>query len=296
MRSGSQEWVAANREKKVRDDKAKTAAISSMNCDFPKVDSMGTISRWVFLLATGLATTGVLGIAQEKPDHIAARRLPGGGVADPAGLIGYWPNSAGGIDALDLGFGKVLWSNNDANIPFIATNNHLIARASVPDKPNQFRVVVLEAKDGKRVMDSKPIELDDWVRVGVERGHSFTAAARLESDRLYLAWEARAWYDRGAAPSEEQEKEARKHAFGAVRIDLRSGKVEKLKAAAPGLPLERASEKAGDLMITVELGTPSRTNEPGVEVRSRTLHAADASGKTVWSREIAPLKEFLPLK
>jgi hypothetical protein len=41
--------------------------------------------------------------------------LPGGGIADPDGKVGYFPSVAGGIEAVDLATGKVLWDSREAN-------------------------------------------------------------------------------------------------------------------------------------------------------------------------------------
>src|SRR5258708_1768646 len=86
-------------------------------------------------------------VAQEKKELTAPRHLPGGGVADPAGKVGFFPSKAGGIDALELASGKLLWSSKDADRPLVATADRLFAQAGTS---NQVRVLVLDTtKQGK---------------------------------------------------------------------------------------------------------------------------------------------------
>ena len=60
---------------------------------------------------------------QEKKKATPAVLLPGPGVADPAGKVGFFPSTTGGIDALDLANGKLLWTSKDANRPLLAAGN-----------------------------------------------------------------------------------------------------------------------------------------------------------------------------
>src|ERR1019366_7100571 len=107
---------------------------------------------------------------QEKQEPQTPRHLPGGGVADPAGKTGFVPNPSGGIDALDLATGKLLWSSKDANRPLFATADRLFAQAG---SLNEIRVFVLDTKEGKRVVESAPIKMPYWVSVQTAYGLSF---------------------------------------------------------------------------------------------------------------------------
>src|SRR5689334_20206779 len=91
--------------------------------------------------------------AQDFPP-IGPRELPGGGVASPDGKVGYFPSAAGGIDALDLAKGAVLWSSKDASQPLLATESRLFARSSA----GGLRVVALDVgNNGKRVFETQPV-------------------------------------------------------------------------------------------------------------------------------------------
>jgi hypothetical protein len=248
----------------------------------------------VMVLAMPLVGFG----ASEKASLVSPQVLPGGGVADPDGKVGYFPNTTGGIDTLDLASGKLLWSTQDANRPLLATNDRLYARAQVKDAANQVRVVVLDAKQkGKRLLESKSVVFPGWVSVGVAYGRSFAATARLADGSLLLAWEARGWYSGGARPTPEVERAARKEASGVARIDLRSGQVEHVanekipKDMPPRVPGELRTAKVGDRVFAITDKSAANPRQPFQ--RQRLLRAVDASGKVLWERAIAA-PVFLP--
>ncbi len=144
------------------------------------------------LVATGF-------VAGQGDKKVTPKQLPGPGVADPAGRIGYFRNTTGGIDALDLGSGKLLWASKDASRPLLASADRVFAHQEVAGKPSQFRVVVLDStKEGKTVLETEPIALPDWASVAVAYGRSYRSGARLDGNDLYVAWEARAFYAGGA--------------------------------------------------------------------------------------------------
>jgi hypothetical protein len=246
----------------------------------------------LFLLGPGILD------ASEKDGILTARLLPGGGVFDPAREVGYVPNPAGGIDALDLATGQLLWTREAVPGPLLATADRLYAQAPVKERANQVRVLALDTtQKGKVVRESEPITFPEWVMVGVAYGRSFRSTACLEQETLYLVWEARAWYAGGAAPPPEVERAARKEASGVAHIDLKSGRVEMLTGnqVPQGIPLQIPAEPA-----TVKVNGRVYTlvdrpgNKPGQPFqRERLLRAEDASGQVLWKRPIAA-PVFLP--
>lgn len=224
--------------------------------------------------------------------------LPGGGVADHNGKVGFVPNTSGGIDALDLASGKLLWDTKAAPQPLLATADRLLAQKLVPGKANQVRIVVLDTtQKGKQLLESQPVAFPDWVSVGVAHGRSFGSTARLTDDALLLTWQARAWYAGGARPTPEIERRARKAASGVVQVDLKTGKVRTLQGDSipKGMPLTvsaqvRAATVAGRAFSLVD----RPANLPGKPFqRKRSLRATDGSGKLLWERDIAA-PVFLP--
>jgi hypothetical protein len=232
--------------------------------------------------------------SQEKKKFTPATLMPGAGVADPAAKVGFFPNTTGGIDALDLANGKLLWTSKDAHRPLLASADRLFAQKNL-DKPNQIRVVILDStREGKRVLESETITLPDWVSVTVAYGRSYRSNARLDMNVLFLSWEARAFYAGGARPTPEIEKAARKEASGVLRIDLTTGKFEQLDKdkIAEFFPLANDvnNAKVGEMTLTVKDG-PAKNAKNRLQ-RQRLLQADDANG-TVWQHEIAA-PVFLP--
>jgi hypothetical protein len=157
------------------------------------------------------------------------------GVADAAGRTGFLANPAGGVDAVDLATGDLLWDSPDARRPLLAADDRLFTWA--PDKANGLRVVVLDlTHKGKRLLESEPVALPDWVHLDETTCRSFAARARLEKDRLTLEWEARA------------DGSPRRTAGGKASIDVETGKVEAAAAdkpfTPPPAPLPKELEKA----------------------------------------------------
>ena len=165
--------------------------------------------------------------------------LPGGAAA-PDGKTGYVTNPKGGIDAINLESGELLWETKDASRALAAFPKGLAAWALVPGKANSVRILVFDSK-GKRQRESDPVVFPDWVSVSLTYGRSFAAQAEIVKGDLLLSWEAHAFYAGGARPPPEVVKAAKKDASGTARINLETGKVEMLKAmvaTGPALPKE----------------------------------------------------------
>jgi hypothetical protein len=157
--------------------------------------------------------------------------LPGGTV-EPEGKIGYVTNPDGGIDAVNLQTGELLWDTKEANRPLVAFQQKLVAWSALPGKANSIRIAVFDGK-GKRLLQSDPVVFPEWASVGLTYGRSFSARAEIAKGSLLLHWEAHAFYAGGAPPPPEVVRAAKKDANGTARVNLESGKVEMLKAVVP---------------------------------------------------------------
>jgi hypothetical protein len=229
-------------------------------------------------------------VSAQDADGVAPVVLPGGGVADPAAKFGYVPGTGGGIDAIDLASGKIIWTTKDANRPLLATAERLFAQAPVPGKANQVRIVVFDTTDkGKKLRVSEPVTFPDWVSVRVAYGRSFASTARLHAKKLVYVWEARGWYAGGARPTPEIEKAARKAASGVLQADLSLNKWQVLTKGTPQhVPGDVQKAKVGKQTYII-------VDRPGLKTfqRRRTLRALDAGGAVLWEQEIAA-PVFLP--
>src|SRR5262249_55247437 len=97
------------------------------------------------LLRTSLAALFLGSAGHTAADQKPSAFIPGG-VAHRAGKTGYVQVPAGGIDALDLASGKVLWSFKEPCRPLALVGDRLICHAAEKGKANAVRLVVLDAK------------------------------------------------------------------------------------------------------------------------------------------------------
>jgi hypothetical protein len=255
------------------------------------------IAIYVFFgvgLALGLDSNVVA--QKNKPPTLHA--LPGNGVTDSGGKTGFFPNASGGIDALNLATGKVLWSSKEANLPLIVTPRHLFA---LEGSKNQLRVIKIDTgkKPGQRLFASPLIPLPNWASVDTAYGRSFRSSVRSDGNGLFLIWEARAFYAGGAAPPPDLVARETKYQNGVERIDINTGKIESLNvkkiAAGKFFPMSEvvAKPKLGSLTLLVKERSIDNTTNP--VVRRRSLQAVNAAKQIVWQRDIAPQLELPPL-
>lgn len=200
------------------------------------------MQRPVCWLAVLLALSG---FAAAADDALATVHIPGG-ISDSAGKVGYLSSPKGGVVAVDLEEGTVLWESKDANRPLAASGKRLAALIAEKGKENVVCVVILDTEaKGKRLLQSEPIKLPEWAMAGTgldhhQAGKIFTARGRLVSGSVVLQWWAGSRYYGGARPTDEILKEATKDAAGETRVDVETGKIEtKLndKMATPGTGL-----------------------------------------------------------
>jgi hypothetical protein len=227
------------------------------------------------------------------------------GLLDHTGRTAYLASPQGGIDAVDLMTGDVIWQTSEAQVPLLAAGDRLYAQAGV--KRNRLRVLAFDlSRRGECVLETDSVVLPAWVVAGYAPGRSFEARWRLERTELVLAWEARAWFT-GGRPTPEQEKAARKQAAGTARIDLATGQVrlgEPEKTTPPAKPrvprqLEKLSVRwhgvVGRHLLAVGLenvppppGSTARLN-PSTATRKLVLYGWDRqTGKPIKKRDLLP--------
>ncbi len=205
-----------------------------------------TARFWSFVLGVLMACTTAesMVLAAPAPDRPDSVGFPDG-VADAAGKTAYVANAAGGIDAIDLAKGELLWDTKEATKPLALLGDKLLAQTPVKDKANQLRIIVLDTgKKGKKVLESDAVVFPEWVAVGaMGQGSSLISRGRGEKGDLFLIWDAHTRYYGGAAPTPEILERAKKDASGIARINVESGKVvmldkEKLPDFGPKIPKE----------------------------------------------------------
>jgi hypothetical protein len=230
----------------------------------------------LFLLAAVLAA--------EPP---ASPFIGGGAVVSPDAKVVFAPAKVGGVEALDVATGKIVWGNKDAKQIAGASGKVVVAWVAEEKKPNAFRAVLIDATEGKTLAKSDPIALPDWATTEKVGGRSFRIAARAEGDgdKVTVAWQANAFYFGGAAPTEEILAAARKEAVGVVSIDPASGKIAKLDRKPKAEEFGAFTNKAGDYEFRVTEMIPGF--KPGAPMVTQ-VKLAVLKGKTeLWTRELA---------
>ena len=201
------------------------------------------------------------------PDTTRPVHLPGG-VADPAGGVGYLRTDAG-VDAVDLATGKARWQSREAFMP-ILTMEEVVAAAGSDGE--SVRLLLLAADTGEVRMRSDPLSpvAPVW---GV-------TDARREGGRIRLAWDG--WELPRGTPPDPSSPWNGPLAAGSARVDLATGKVEPIRVPLGGAaPEPLPGEDADDLLPDV--GGTMRW-----EVDGSVAAVALEGGRLVlrrWSRE-----------
>lgn len=181
------------------------------------------------------------GAAMAAGDSI--RPLHEGVVIDSASGAAYVMSPRGGIDAVELATGNVMWNSRDAAKPLLLKDGKLFAQAR-PGKEGELVVVALDAKAGKaeRRVD---VEIPSFVRANVLDGPSrkFRAQAFESADGgVVLTWtaeEGRALQglvepEGSNTPINEAAATAKTPSLsGAVRIDVATGRAVPVNDAEP---------------------------------------------------------------
>src|SRR5262249_16848639 len=139
----------------------------------------------------------VTGVAAQQLQDNQPVPLPLG-VASPDGQTGFVRNKTGGIDAIDLVSGALLWSSSKGIRPFLC-GRRLLVQTLVKDKPGTIQLALLDpAQKGKLVWRSKAFDLPQgWLVVNGE-DHGFDGRASFEDGKLTFEWRADTWYVGGA--------------------------------------------------------------------------------------------------
>jgi hypothetical protein len=183
----------------------------------------------------------------------------------PDHALVYVAAKGGGIDAVDLAYGKVIWTNKTGGQVVGASNKLAFAWAADEKKANVFRLVGLEAKIGRAVLTSDPIEMPEWATTEKGAGRTFAVQARDDGDLAIVAY----------AVSADDKKDA-----AVVWVKLDTGKVTPLKGKKKEdffKPAEKPGE-FGPYALAVEPAAKGADKGPTLVVKK--------DGRQLWTREI----------
>jgi outer membrane protein assembly factor BamB len=114
---------------------------------------------------------------------------PGVVIAPAAGRL-YMMNPQGGIDAIELATGNLLWTTKAAAKPLAVFDDRLAAQADLTHGSGSLPIVLLNAKSG-RAESTISIPTPDGVTPSVDdqMSSSSSVSARVEPDGLLVWWE-----------------------------------------------------------------------------------------------------------
>lgn len=183
-------------------------------------------------------------LAALVPGTAAAAVLHDGVVVDFAKGAAYVASAEGGIDAVQLSTGNVIWKTRDAAKPLLVKDGALLAQGR-PGPKGELTLVTLDTRQGAAKSRAE-VALPGALRANLKNGPSqtFQAEAFVAADKtVVVSWTAEELTFRGMVPAPEDGLAPVKSAAvstgkgkswrGAVQVDM-----------AKGRALPMASEKA----------------------------------------------------
>jgi len=145
------------------------------------------------LLATSALTALAVGTAVAAPaaPTPAGVALHDGVVVDTARSVAYFTHPRGGIDALDLERGALLWHSAAGERPLLLAGDLLVAQAA-PGEHGELSVVALDVRQGGARRSGVTLPLPSGIRAGVADTveQTFRVTAVPTGQGITLAWEA----------------------------------------------------------------------------------------------------------
>src|SRR5438132_7889666 len=114
--------------------------------------------------------------------------LRAGVVFDPSRAALYLMNAHGGIDAIDIRSGRLLWTATRAAKPLWVLDYLVIAQLNSDDRV--LRMAMLDARRSGSVVRETAVELPQGVRTSIDEGLgiSFETSARGSDGAVVVSW------------------------------------------------------------------------------------------------------------
>lgn len=254
---------------------------------FPQTKStVGPLSpagkvSWVYVVALILVLgVNAKGCAAVPPSNEEVRKTSNcfefrpGVIVDSHRSTMYLMNIQGGVDAIDLDSGRLLWQSDRAAKPLLCHEDLVVAQTEPPNGQQFLRIALLNTREitaEARFVDI-PLPADVWATIEDQMESSFSAAARIHERAVVLSW--RYTYRRvtGPPPGPDDQTSDRE-TTGSVRIDIHTGQISPTHEVAaqsePELPpggtrLKGAQVPAGPVWrVGKVLVSVERTNHEG---------------------------------
>ena len=169
----------------------------------------------------------------------------------------YLMNTQGGIDAVDLSSGKLLWNTTNAAKPLLLdSDRRLVAQAESAAQRNRLHIVVLDTQSRGKVLVESAVQLPKDVHVAIDEGLGtiFRTTARLHGDKVIVSWQYSEREISGAQIGPNPNVRIR---AGAVTIDLKTGQADSLAPdQLPPIPETKLPDNIEHLMKSAGLRAP----------------------------------------
>lgn len=162
--------------------------------------------------------------------------LSSGVIVDPDNRMAYVMNAGGGIDAVDLKGGTLVWSTDQAAKPLTLVGNRLFCLSDPLTPESELKVVILDVgKRGQRVI-ANSVKLPQNVQVSINETleTSFTINARISGGAVFMPWKYSYQSVKGIEPQTDKSLQGQALSMpkakpqtigGTVRMEISSGAI-----------------------------------------------------------------------
>jgi hypothetical protein len=217
--------------------------------------------------------------------------MSSGVIADPAAERLYLMSPKGGIDAIGLASGNLLWTARAADKPLAVFDDRLAAQAEPVGGSNSMAIVLLDTKSGRVVSNIAVPMAAGGMRPSVNDGMvaASSVQARVTSEGLLVSWTVT-----GRPVSPIPKPENVRNDSGAALINLQTNHVTALASDQAAAMLRGRSPAAATSLSGTE-GLYFRPEPVGRFFVSVKLGAASAGQRAMmkrWSESGEPLPDI----
>lgn len=138
-----------------------------------------------------LAAATAFGLPRADPERTPRGfELRPGVLVDPDQSIVYASHPEGGIEAIDLTSGRLVWHDRRAAVPLLLYGELLIAWAESPEAGDILEITALDVSRRSAVLTAR-LELPAGARAVVDDrlGHSFSTSAEIAQGDVVVSWQ-----------------------------------------------------------------------------------------------------------
>ena len=241
-------------------------------------------------LAKGFFFRATASAAESNVEESGSLDMSPGVIADPAAERLYLMNPQGGIDAIGLASGNLLWTSRGAGKPLAVFDDRLAAQAEAVGGSSSLPIVLLDTKSGRVISTIAVPMAPGGMRPSIDdgMGTSSSVKARVDHDGLLVWWTVTS---RGVSPIPSPPSV--RTDSGAALINLQTNNVTTLASDQAAAMLRGKTSAATPSLSGVEgvYFPPQRVDGVFVSVK---LGAASAGQHAVMKRWSADTGEPLP--